>query len=187
MCNRYRVAKDRAAIEHEMVGLDPPVLFPPDLAPPNRGVTGDIRPTDPAYVVGASGEVAILPWGFPGPRGPVINFRSEGRRFARESRCLVVADGFYETTAPADPKQKRRDWWLFETASGEPFALAGLIRDGRFTLLTCAPGPDVAPIHDRQVAVLTGDQRRAWLSDPGQEVLSPSPAGLLRVSPVTPG
>jgi hypothetical protein len=33
-----------------------------------------------------------------------------------------------------------------------------------FTMLTCEPGPDVAPIHNRQIVVLDRDQWTAWLN-----------------------
>jgi putative SOS response-associated peptidase YedK len=48
----------------------------------------------------------------------VYNFRSDGREFT-SGRCLIVADGFYEFTDPADAKKKRKDKWLF-TRKGEP-------------------------------------------------------------------
>jgi putative SOS response-associated peptidase YedK len=50
-------------------------------------------------------------------------------------------------------------------------------------MLTTPPGPDVAPFHDRQVAVLPPSQWRAWL-DPAvaaAELLQPLPAGTLTV------
>ena len=55
-----------------------------------------------------------------------------------------------------------------------------------FTLLTTEPGPDVAPIHDRQMVVLERSDWRAWLeqSRPEAELLRPLPAGSLRVQQV---
>jgi putative SOS response-associated peptidase YedK len=37
-----------------------------------------------------------------------------------------------------------------------------------FTLLTTEPGPDVAPIHDRQMVVLDRSDWLAWLISPGR-------------------
>jgi putative SOS response-associated peptidase YedK len=50
-----------------------------------------------------------------------------------------------------------------------------------FTLLTTEPGPDVAPIHNRQVVVLPRDDWRAWLflERPEAELLRPLPSGRL--------
>ena len=73
------------------------------------------------------------------------------------------------------------------TKVGEPwFCFAGLWRpmaDGgaAFTLLTTEPGPDVSPIHDRQMVVLGRLQWSAWLQerDNETETLRPLPAGSL--------
>ncbi len=57
---------------------------------------------------------------------------------------------------------------------------------GAFTLLTTEPGPDVAPIHDRQMVVLERSGWRAWLdgSRPEVELLRPLPVGSLAVEQV---
>jgi putative SOS response-associated peptidase YedK len=167
----------------------------PDGAP-NLEPRDDIRPTDRAPVIAAldSGGAAFrqMRWGFrpARPKGaPVINFRAEGRRFGA-GRCLVPASAFYEFTGRSYPKTK----WRFTVADADWFCLAGLWRpraaaDGSdaFTLLTVAPGPDIAPYHDRQVVVLDRSDWQRWL-DPRVEaadLLQPSPAGLLAVEQVT--
>jgi len=55
-----------------------------------------------------------------------------------------------------------------------------------FTLLTTAPGPDVAPIHDRQMVVLNRSEWSAWLEETGNEteLLRPLPAGSLHLEQV---
>ena len=118
----------------------------------------------------------------------MFNMRSDGRKFSRD-RCLVIADGFYEFTSPADPKQKRKDCWLFRPASGEAFAIAGLLRSDpqvgeAFTLLTVPPGPDIAPYHNRQIALLSPSQWRVWLdgSNSSKAILRPADAGELSVT-----
>jgi putative SOS response-associated peptidase YedK len=108
-------------------------------------------------------------FGFPpsNPRfGPVFNFRSEGRRFDKSNRCLVPASAFFEFTGKKYPKAKHR----FALAAAPFMAIAGLWREGQgnqppsFTMLTTAPGPDVAPYHDRQVAVLRPTDWAAWIN-----------------------
>ena len=122
-----------------------------------------------------------LRWGFPPPRpksAPVINFRSEGRRFPK-GRCLIPASHFFEFTGPKSPKSK----WKFTKAGEDWFCFAGLWRpmpDGAgeaFTLLTTEPSPDVAPIHDRQMVVLDRQDWLAWLdlTLPESELLRPLP------------
>jgi putative SOS response-associated peptidase YedK len=55
-----------------------------------------------------------------------------------------------------------------------------------FTLLTTDPGPDVAPIHDRQMVILNRSDWLAWLelTRPEAELLRPLPAGSLNVEQV---
>ncbi|MGH7047554.1 MAG: SOS response-associated peptidase family protein [Stellaceae bacterium] len=88
-------------------------------------------------------ELVQLRWGFPParPKGaPVINFRSEGRRFP-VGRCLIPASHFYEFTGRRSPKSK----WQFTKLGEDCFCFAGLWRpmpDGdAFTLLTTEPAP----------------------------------------------
>jgi putative SOS response-associated peptidase YedK len=53
-------------------------------------------------------------------------------------------------------------------------------------MLTMPPGPDIAPFHDRQIAVLGRDAWADWL-DPrmsAKEILKPLPAGSLAVEQV---
>lgn len=125
----------------------------------------------------------------------LINARSETmaekasfRDAVARRRCLVIADGFYEFTRADDPKQKLKNRWLFRPADDTPFAIAGIVRDSpgigeAFTLLTVPPGPDIAPFHDRQIALLSPPQWRAWLdgSASSKEMLQPAPAGGLLV------
>jgi putative SOS response-associated peptidase YedK len=60
----------------------------------------DIKINDMAPVMRASGnlvELVSMNFSFPpsGPRGgPVFNFRSEGRSFANNNRCLIPASAF---------------------------------------------------------------------------------------------
>src|SRR3954454_13149233 len=76
-----------------------PVRFP--TAAPNLQPRDDIWPTDTAPVIRQVEdgiEFVQLRWGFPPtrPKGaPIINFRSEGRRFPN-GRCLVPASHFFE-------------------------------------------------------------------------------------------
>ena len=100
-----------------------------------------------------------------------------------------IADGFYEFTAHADPKSRRKHKWLFTV--GEPwFCIAGIWRTTdvgqAFTMLTTAPGPDVAPYHNRQIVVLDRAAWPRWL-DPSisaETILKPLPAGSLTIEQV---
>lgn len=190
MCNNYRsrIPLDeyrRAFADLQLTG-----------GAPNLQPLDDIRITDTAPLIRSDAqgrpELVQMRWSWPGPGGkPVYNFRSEGRRFATE-RCLIPADGFYEYTDPEPPAPKRakKVRWLFTVTARPWFCIAGLWRAGSaqgqdaFTMLTTAPGPDIAPYHDRQVVVLGPEAWAAWLggSEP-EAVLGPAAAGSLTVAP----
>ena len=188
MCNLYTQSKSVDEVARLFRDLQIPLGFPeglPNFAP------RDIAITDPGAIVRARGdgyELVVRRWSWPGPGGkPVYNFRSDGREFS-SGRCLIVADGFYEFTAPTDPKQKRKDRWLFTFPGAEMLGIAGLVRTDpavgeAFTMLTTEPGPDVAPYHNRQIAVLPPASWKAWLdhSVPAADLIQPLPAGTLRV------
>ena len=192
MCNLFENTVSFADLVRAFGAVGRPVLKPEPGQAPNWPEFEAVRPTDAAPIVRPLGEgfdLVVRRWSWPGQGGkPVYNFRSDGREFST-GRCLIVADGFYEFTTPTDPKQKRKDRWLFAPASGGLLAIAGLVRDdpGRgeaFTMLTTEPGPDVAPYHGRQVAVLRPDQWKSWLTyeRPASQLLGPAPAGTLEVS-----
>lgn len=157
-------------------------------------------------------------WSWPGAKAPggkaagkpVYNYRSEGRAFANTpsgGRCLIPLDGFYEFTDPAHPLslaadaagpspargRGKKDKWLFTMAERAVFCVAGLWRDDptvgeAWTMLTCEPGPDIAPYHSRQIVLMPRDRWADWLNGvvPAAELIAPTPAGTLTVARVTP-
>ncbi len=194
MCNDYRLEVGIASIMEDFEDLEIAVDTPEGT--PNVEARSDIMITDMAPIVrsAADGRAALVNrrWSWPGAHGkPVYNFRADGREF-RSNRCLILADGFYEFTKPNDPKQKRKDKWLFTYAGRPWFCIAGIWRESpvgeAFSMLTLEPGEDVAPYHDRGIVVLPPDRWAAWLdiSVPAQEVLGILPKGSLAVSQVLP-
>jgi len=192
MCSDYRIRQELGPIEGTFSQTRIPLRFPEGR--PNIEPRDDVRITDRGPIIRMSAseagaaEMVQRRWSWPGPSGkPVYNFRSDGREFG-SGRCLIVADGFYEFTAQADPKAKRKHKWLF-TLKGEPwFGIAGLWRTNEqvgeaFTMLTAPPGPDVAPYHNRQIVVLPPSDFARWLDPavPAPEVLRPLPEGSLEV------
>ena len=159
---------------------------------PNMEPRDEIWPTERAPVIqlGAGGpRVETLTWGLPPsrPKAPVvINMRAEGRRFER-GRCLIPASHFYEFTGAKSPKTR----WRFTKTGEDWFCIAGItgrdkdgVEGGAFSMLTVPPGPDVAPIHNRQVVVLERRAWRGWLEGTAalDAVLGPLLTGALTVS-----
>jgi putative SOS response-associated peptidase YedK len=189
VCNLYRIEKNPDAIRRLFAEMQIPLTFPEGI--PNFQPR-DVRISEQAPIVrwnAANGVAELVErrWSWPSPTGkPVFNMRSDGREFSRD-RCLVLADSFYEFTAPEDPKQKRKTCWQFRPP-GE-FAIAGIVRQDptvgqAFTLLTVPPGPDIAGYHNRQIALLDPPHWRSWLDGSAKsvETLEPSVAGSLSVA-----
>jgi putative SOS response-associated peptidase YedK len=153
MCNLYSQTRSVDEVASCFRALQMPLSFPegiPNLQP------RDVSITDPAPIVrlGPDGfEMVVRRWSWPGPTGkPVYNFRSDNREFP-SGRVLIIADGFYEFTKPADPKQKRKDRWLFTDPATALIGIAGLIGEvpgigEAFTMLL----PSMAPTYHRITA-----------------------------------
>ena len=99
----------------------------------------------------------------------------------------MPASYFFAFTGTKSPKAK----WKFTKTGEDWFCFAGLWRpmpEGgeAFTLLTTEPGPDVAPIHDRQMVVLERSDWSAWFEQTGNEaaLLRPLPPGSLELKQV---
>jgi putative SOS response-associated peptidase YedK len=196
MCNEHRRTVELGKISDAFAQLRIPLRFPEGA--PNLAALASIRITDPSAIVRRSNEeehaaeLVQRRWSWPGPTGkPVFNYRSEGREFGNSTshgRCLIIADGFYEYTAPEEGS-KRKTRWLFTTGDEELFGIAGLWRTHAAvgeacTMLTVEPGPDVAPYHSRQIVIVPRADWGSWLdgSAPAADVLRPSAAGTLQVS-----
>jgi putative SOS response-associated peptidase YedK len=188
LCNEHRIRKSLDQLKGDFGDLSIPFWAE---AGSNMQPRDSVRITDRSPVVRPfedGGRLEEMRWSWPGPtRKPVYNFRSEGRRFERATRCLVLTDGFYEFTDP-EPGEKRKTKWVFTMGDDALFAIAGVVRAGAegdaFSMLTTEPGPDVAPYHSRQVVVLPPSLWAQWLGGGANEaeLLAPSPAGTLKAA-----
>jgi len=132
-------------------------------------------------------EMVELLWGLRpldgGPRAVNV-VRSEGRTFSTH-RCLVPASEFRHRSGGKN--------FSFSLANGDWFYFAGIWRPATdlwpetYAILTIDANPDIVPYHDRQMAVLTREQRMDWLDSlvPEEEILRPLPAGTFRVKPLS--
>jgi putative SOS response-associated peptidase YedK len=110
------------------------------------------------------------------PKFAPINARSEEmfakptfKQSLQKRRCVVPADGYYEW--------KRRDErtktpYLISLKDRQPFFFAGIyesateVRPATYALLTCAPNPTLAEIHNRMPVILPAEAVGRWL-EPG--------------------
>ena len=141
MCNLYTQTKSVDEVARIFRDLQMPIVFPeglPNLAP------RDIAITDPGVIVRRASDPAaydllVRRWSWPGAGGkPVYNFRSDGREFPA-GRCLIVADGFYEFTAPPTPSRSARTAGCSRLRTAAMLGIAGLVRDGARTSARRSP------------------------------------------------
>ena len=165
MCSRYELnARPRDLARRFALDAAPPV--------PNKA---EMRPTDQALVIEPAGA-RLLSWGLAvdwSPK-PLINARSETLAAKKTfqpllfNRCLVPADAWFEWRKTEDGAKLRN---RIARADGETLALAALsdAEAARFTIVTCAPAPSIAHVHDRMPVVLDPAAEAAWLA-PGTDV-----------------
>jgi putative SOS response-associated peptidase YedK len=179
MCNEF--AQERAWREYsEMMQREALKIITPEQ--PDLPL-GSIRPSEKALVfTGAADGLALdlLPWGWKNAdgKGLVLWLRSENRKDPPSARGIAPLTKFYEFRGDKPPKEK----WDFRAAINEPIGMAVTLRDGRWAHLTTEPGPDVAPIHHRQPAILRLSDWPRFLADPAWpgDLMVPTPAGTLK-------
>lgn len=127
--------------------------------------------------------------------GPLlINARSDTiadkpafRAAARERRCLIPADGFYEWSRPAGTRPLP---WFVHRSDGAPMVFGAIWQDWeregeRLTtcaIVTVAAGPGLAAIHDRAPLVLEPSDWALWLGEAGPgaaRLMRPAAEGVL--------
>lgn len=196
MCNAYSLTSTRHAIvdltralaDTLRLKLDDSTL--PDDWQPRYA----IRPSQPAPILYRAADKLTLTtaqFGLvaggtkPGPTR--TNARAEGldrtwpwRMIAKDHRCLVLADGFFEPEKPAGDKSSA-PWSYYVMGNRQNFLMAGLVNTAS-GMQTCAivtvPANDIIVRHDRMPAIVAEDDVSAWLT-PGPiptAALQPFPA-----------
>ena len=118
------------------------------------------------------------------------------RAALRETRCVVVSDGFYEWSGAA--RAADRQPFFLHWPDDALILMAGLWRwrdtaDGylqEFTIVTTRANRTLAPIHDRMPAILEGGALSLWLNrkinpDELPALLEPARDDLLEARPVS--
>ena len=139
----------------------------------------NVAPSQRALVVTRTGlqpEADMVAWGLP-PAGEgrsfLINARMETaaqkptfRDAFASRRCLVVASGWYEWSAPKRP-------WHVQLADGGVMGIGGLLlrrgNEDRFVIMTSAANGELTAIHHRQPLVLPPDSWDRWLAGGQQD------------------
>lgn len=178
MCSRFEI-KARPRDLARRFGFD-------DL--PDGFTAGEVRPTDPALVLAAD-SYSVLPWGLNVSWGskPLINARAETLaekttfRALLDKRCLIPATAYFEWRRDDRGRRLKNRIAPVDEA---PMAFAGLHDGQRFVIVTCAPSPAIAHIHNRMPVVLDPAHESGWC-DPERpfadaaRFLTPAPDGAL--------
>jgi len=177
-----------------------------EAAPADLGVDAprpNVSPTQsvPVAVSREDGRLLVpMRWGFVPSwakamnDGPLlINARAETlaekpafRAAARERRCLIPADGFYEWQGEKGAKTP----WVIRPAAGGMLAFAGVWQDWRgaegsvatCAIVTCAANRVLAPIHHRMPVVIAPEEFALWLGEAGHgaaRLMAPAPEDAL--------
>lgn len=101
-------------------------------------------------------------------RAETVLERPTFRAAARERRCLIPADGFYEWEKQGEARLPH----YFTLTGGRPFFFAGLWEPGAtpddppdFCIVTTTANAVLAPVHDRMPVILGPNSGPAWLGD----------------------
>lgn len=170
MCGRYFIAED-----------DPTEELMQIIEAVNRRsadvkTSGEIRPTDtipvlantPALQTGAY----AMRWGYTMPDGmPMFNARSETaaskvmfKDGMAQRRCIIPASYYFEW----EKRGKERIKYAIAPEGSRTIYMAGIYRKegsrAACTILTRAPAPEIAFIHDRMPVILPTEAVSDWLN-----------------------
>jgi putative SOS response-associated peptidase YedK len=203
MCGRFTMATNAEALEERFhAHLATELAGPTYNATPSQAQLTILNDHPDAIVRAAWGFVPEWADGRPDVK-PLINARAETvatkpffRDAFKRTRCLVLADGFYEWQRTGKGKVPYR----IALKTEEPFAFAGIwstVHDTQggvqptFAILTTEANALVAQIHTRMPVILREQDEENWLNpslalDAVQALLKPLPAELLMAYEVSP-
>jgi len=178
MCTAYELGKRGGSfpdrVNAEAIGILSEILE-----------TRLIRPTLPAPVITAEGELETMRWGFHRPFShAIVNSREDKlesvvwKKAMAEHRCLIPAAAYYEWSGPKGNKRTHR----FTQVAGEWLWIAGIWEEnaelGRcFSMITTQANSRVVGIHDRMPAVLRTQEIGSFL-DGGLATFKPEAESL---------
>lgn len=199
MCGRYATALNEA----EWSGIFP--VSPDTVTFPEPRY--NLAPTQGAPIIRElAGEwrLDVLRWGLipawakspADVRYNLFNARAEGvadkpsfRAAFRSRRCVMPASGFYEWRSGENGKQP----YYISRTDGKPMLFAGLWErwergDEQLescTMITTEANEFMQQLHTRMPVILESEDRLVWLEEGPEELLKPSPEGVLQAWPVS--
>ncbi|GAB4136868.1 MAG: SOS response-associated peptidase [Thermogutta sp.] len=212
MCGRFTLRTDPKTVAQlfelpQLPLLEPRYNIAPgqpvDIVRAPTAAVGETRPGEPRRQWARVRWGLVPQWAKSPSEAGWINARTETaatrpafRAALRYRRCLIPADGFYEWKRI----ERRKQPYFIRFRDDRLFAFAGIwesreSEDGSVlescALLTTAPNPLMASIHDRMPVILPRECYAVWLNpeiqDPAalQGFLRPYPAEDMEAFPVT--
>jgi putative SOS response-associated peptidase YedK len=120
-------------------------------------------------------------------RAETLSEKPSFRNAFKKRRCLIIADGFYESLKEG----KKKTPIYFRLKSGRPFGFAGLYEmwtspEGQpvntCTIITTEPNDLIQPIHNRMPVIVSKENESLWIDPAVQNqmhlssVLQPYPS-----------
>lgn len=210
MCSQYQLISDMNAFQAQLaIDLTNIIRkeasdFPNETVPEDQEeletetdetvfetLSGIRRPTDPLIVILPGHKPVLRRWGLSVAtlNAPLINARAETLdqkptfRPLLERRCLIPATSWFEWRKDGAVKHKTR----ITLPDHQPVLFAGLENGTEAVIITCAPAPLIAHIHDRMPAVIGPNHIAGWLDpanrfDTVHHMLGPVPDHVLKWS-----
>ncbi|MCX5847682.1 MAG: SOS response-associated peptidase [Deltaproteobacteria bacterium] len=101
-------------------------------------------------------------------RAETLSEKPSFRNAFKKRRCLIIADGFYESLKEG----KKKTPIYFRLKSGRPFGFAGLYemwtsQEGQpvntCTIITTEPNDLIQPIHNRMPVIVSKEKESLWI------------------------
>lgn len=184
MCSRFEIDGESDHFEERF-----DLTVPPDYMP-----APEVRPTNRVPIIEPGRRAVMRRWGLEVSWNtkPMINARAETLAERKtfmsllNNRCMVPASAYFEWRKDENGKAKMR----IARRDGDVFAFAGLYDDDRFTIITCAPSPEIAHIHGRMPVILEPEAEAPWLEaasfEEVAELLKPYPGNQLEATNADP-
>lgn len=170
MCGRYFIAEDDPTDELMQI------IEAVNRRSANVKTSGEIRPTDTIPVLANTPTLQpcayAMRWGYTMPDGtPMFNARSETaaskamfKDGMAQRRCIIPASHYFEW----EKRGKERIKYAIAPKGSRMLYMAGIYRkEGNHaacTILTRAPAPEIAFIHDRMPVILPAEAVADWLN-----------------------
>ena len=121
---------------------------------------------------------------------PLINARVETlvekisfKKLIQTSRCLVVADGYYEWKRV----EKEKVPYFFQREDNDLIFFAGIFQDNKFCIITRVASNEIKEIHNREPLIINKSQINNYLNikKNGMEILNTIKAPKIKFHPIS--